>query len=213
MKELSVFWPHFKRVAFEEVEALLSRSILAQVAASFPSQTFGRTRTALLRRAGMKIGRSSLVQGPILITGEGNPCEKISIGTFTLLSGSLHCDIGAPLSIGSRVRIGHDVSLLTVDHRVGPEEMRSGQRKFGAIEIGDGAWLASRVVVLPGVCIGAGAIVAAASVVTRDIPANTLAAGIPARVVRDLSRQGDSEPALGDDVEAPVSSRRFLYQA
>jgi len=213
MKELTVFWPHFKRVAFEEVEALLSRSILAQVAASFPSQTFGRTRTALLRRAGMKIGPSSLVQGPILITGEGNPCEKISIGTFTLLSGSLHCDIGAPLSIGSRVRIGHDVSLLTVDHRVGPEEMRSGQRKFGAIEIGDGAWLASRVVVLPGVCIGAGAIVAAASVVTRDIPANTLAAGIPARVVRDLSRQGDSEPALGDDVEAPVSSRRFLYQA
>jgi acetyltransferase-like isoleucine patch superfamily enzyme len=183
------------------------------VAASFPSQTFGRTRTALLRRAGIKIGPSSLVQGPILITGEGNPCEKISIGTFTLLSGALHCDIGAPLSIGSRVRIGHDVSLLTVDHRVGPEEMRSGQRKFGSIEIGDGAWIASRVVVLPGVRIGAGAIVAAASVVTRDIPANTLAVGIPARVVRDLSRHGDSEPALGDDAEAPVSARHFLYQA
>ena len=212
MKDLSVFWPRLKRVAFEEVEALLSRSILAQLAASFPSQTFGRTRTALLRKAGMKIGNASLVQGPILITGEGNPCEKISIGTFTLLSGSLHCDIGAPLSIGSRVRIGHDVSLLTVDHRVGPEEMRSGQRKFGAIEIGDGAWLASRVVVLPGVRIGAGAIVAAASVVTRDIPANTLAVGVPARVVRDLSRQGDSEPP-SDDAEAPVSSRRFLFQA
>jgi maltose O-acetyltransferase len=212
MKALSVIWPHLKRVAFEEVEALLSRSILAQVAAGFPAQSFGRTRTALLRRAGIKIGASSLVQGPIRVTGEGNPCEHISIGTFTLISGSLHCDIGAPLSIGSRVRIGHDVSLLTVDHRVGPEEMRSGQRRFGSIEIGDGAWLASRVVVLPGVRIGAGAIVAAASVVTRDVPANTLAAGVPARVVRDLSRNGDSETP-GGDLEAPVSTRRFLAQA
>jgi len=211
MKAHSVFWPHLKRVALEEVEPLLSRRILAQIAEGFPAQSFSRARTALLRRAGMKIGNSSLIQGPMHITGEGNPCEQISIGTFTLISGSLHCDIGAPLQIGSRVRIGHDVSLLTVDHRVGPEEMRSGDRKFGTIEIGDGAWLASRVVVLPGVSIGAGAIVAAASVVTRDIPPNTLAVGVPARVVRNLSRNGDSEPA--SDLEAPVSSRRFLCQA
>ena len=211
MKSHSVFWPHLKRVALEEVEPLISRRILAQIAEGFPTQAFSRTRTALLRSAGVKIGSSSLVQGRMRITGEGKPCEQISIGSFTLISGSLHCDIGAPLQIGSRVRIGHDVSLLTVDHRVGPEEMRSGERKFGTIEIGDGAWLASRVVVLPGVRIGAGAIVAAASVVTRDIPPNTLVVGVPARVVRDLSRYGDSEPA--GDFEAPVSTRRFLYQA
>ncbi|MEI9935876.1 MAG: acyltransferase [Pseudomonadota bacterium] len=211
MKPNSVFWPHLKRVAFEEVEALLSRRILAQIAAGFPPQSFSRTRTALLRSAGMKIGNSSLVQGPIRITGEGNPCKDISIGTFTLISGSLHCDIGAALIIGNRVRIGHDVSLLTVDHRVGPEAMRSGERKFGAIEIGDGAWLASRVVVLPGIRIGAGAIVAAGSVVTRDVPANTLAVGVPARAVRDLSSLGDSES--DGDFEAPVSSRRFVSNA
>jgi maltose O-acetyltransferase len=212
MKSGSVLWPQLKRVAFEEVEVLLSRRIFAQIAAGFPPQSFSRTRTALLRRAGMRIGPSSLVQGPIRITGEGNPCEQISIGTFTLVSGSLHCDIGAPLEIGSRVRIGYDVALLTVDHRVGPEAMRSGERKFGAIEIGDGAWLASRVVVLPGTRIGAGAIVAAGSIVTRDVPANTLAAGVPARVVRELSRHGDSDPPPGD-LEAPMSSRRFMYQA
>ncbi len=211
MKPNHGFWPRLKRVAFEEVEVLLSRRILAQVAAGFPAQSFSRTRTALLRRAGMKIGASSLVQGPIRITGEGNPCKDISIGTFTLISGSLHCDIGAPIEIGNRVRIGHDVSLLTVDHRVGPAAMRSGERKFGAIEIGDGAWLASRVVVLPGVRIGAGAIVAAGSVVTRDIPANTLSVGVPARVVRDLSSLGDADVA--GVFEAPVSTRRFVSGA
>ena len=212
MKRHSVFWPHLKQVALEEVQPLLSRRFLAEIAAGFPTQSFNRTRTALLRKAGVKIGRSSLVQGPIRITGEGNPCDNISIGTFTLISGALHCDIGAPLQIGNRVRIGHDVSLLTVDHRVGPEEMRSGLRRFGSIEIGDGAWLASRVVVLPGVRIGAGAIVAAASVVTKDIPANTLSVGVPARVVRNPSRTGDSD-LPGELEEAPVSSRRFMYQA
>jgi len=211
MKPHRVSWPHLKRVAFEEVAGLISRRFLAQASESLPAQSFNRTRTALLRRAGMQIGKGSLIQGPMRITGEDNPCQSISIGAFTMISGSLHVDVGAPVQIGSRVRIGHDVSLLTVDHQVGPEEMRSGFRKFGSIEIGDGAWLASRVVVLPGVSIGAGAIVAAGSVVTRDVPRNTLVLGVPARVVRNLSRQGDSDPTGAD--EAPVSTRRFLNQA
>ena len=136
------------------------------------------------------------------------PCRQISIGTFTLISGSLHCDVGAPIRIGSGVRIGHGVSLLTVDHHIGTKELRSGARKFGPIEIGDGAWLASHVVVLPGVRIGAGAIVAAGSVVTHDVPDNTLVMGVPARVARDLDTGVDPEPC-----DAAVSSRRFLRQA
>ncbi|MEI9948095.1 MAG: hypothetical protein WDO74_03740 [Pseudomonadota bacterium] len=47
--------------------------------------------------------------------------------------------------------------------------------------------------------------------VTRDVPANTLAVGVPARVVRDLNRNGEAE--LPSDLEAPMSSRRFMYQA
>jgi maltose O-acetyltransferase len=203
------FWPHLMRVAFEEVEHLSSRRVFAQLAAGFPTQSFSRTRTAMLRAAGVRIGQSSLVQGPLRITGTGNPCRDFSIGTFTLISGALHADIGAPIRIGDRVRIGHDVSLLTVDHELGSEEMRSGDRKFGPIEIGNGAWLASRVVVLPGVRIGAGAVVAAGSVVTRDVPDNTLVVGVPARVVRNLSPDGHSDPQ-GEGLEEPVSSRRFL---
>ena len=205
----SAFWPHLAKVVSEEFGPLLSRRLLARVAAGLPTQAFNRSRTALLRQSGVRIGRSSLVQGPLLVTGaEDNPCHQISIGTFTLISGAMHCDVGAPIRIGNRVRIGHDVSLLTVDHHVGPEDMRSGEHKYGSIEIGDGAWLASRVIVLPGVRIGAGAIVAAGSVVTRDVPDNTLAVGVPARVARDLNADLDSENS-----DPPVSSRRFLRQA
>jgi acetyltransferase-like isoleucine patch superfamily enzyme len=198
----------FKKLASEEFGAVLSRRALAWVAGAFPTQAFNRSRTALLRQAGVHIGPSSLVQGSMHITGGGNPCLLVSIGTFSLVSGSLHCDVGAPIRIGDRVRIGHDVSLLTVDHQVGPDHMRSGKTKYGPIEIGDGAWLASRVVVLPGVRIGAGAIVAAGSVVTRDVPDHTLVVGVPARVVRNLNAEPEAE-----GTEPPVSSRRFLRQA
>lgn len=192
---------------------MLSGRFFAQLATAFPSQSFSRTRTKLLRQAGVQIGARSLVQGPLHITGEGNPCREISIGEYTMISGTLHLDIGAPIRIGSRVRIGHDVSLITVDHDVGPEEMRSGKRKFGPIEIGDGAWLASRVVVLPGVRVGAGAIVAAGSLVTRDVPANALVVGVPARVVRDLNQEPRAEDGHGEAEGAPLSSRRFLRPA
>ncbi|MET0790391.1 MAG: DapH/DapD/GlmU-related protein [Polyangiaceae bacterium] len=203
------FWPHLKKVAVEELGSLWSRRSLARLASVLPTQALARSRTALLRRAGVRIGRSSLVQGPLLITGVStNPCSQLSIGTFSMISGALHCDIGAPIVIGDRVRIGHNVSLLTIDHEVGGEEMRSGTTKYGPIEIGNGAWLASNVIVLPGVRIGAGAIVAAGSVVTRDVPDNALVVGVPARVVRDLNATAEV-----DGQEAPASSRRFLRLA
>ncbi len=204
------FWSHLRKVAVEELGSLLSRRSFARLASSLPIQAMDRSRTALLRKAGVSIGPSSLVQGPLLVTGStDNPCLKLSIGTFSLISGALHCDIGAPIRIGDRVRIGHNVSLLTVDHEVGADYMRSGVTKYGPIEIGDGAWIASHVMVLPGVRIGAGAIVAAGSVVTRDVPDNTLVLGVPARVARDLSAEGDG----GSESDSPLSRRRFLRQA
>jgi acetyltransferase-like isoleucine patch superfamily enzyme len=96
-------------------------------------------------------------------------------------------DLAAPVRIGSGVRIGHDVTLLTVNHTIGSEELRSGTREFQGIDIGDGTWIASRVTVLPNVHIGSGCVVAAGAVVSRDVPANTLVAGVPARVIRSLS--------------------------
>ena len=200
---------HVKTVAAEELGSLLSRRMLARMSATLPTQSLDRSRTALLRGAGMRIGPRSLVQGPLLVTGSGpNPCLQVSIGTYSIISGALHCDVGAPIRIGDRVRIGHNVALMTVDHEVGSPELRSGITKCGPIEIGDGAWLASHVTVLPGVRIGAGAIVAAGAVVTRDVPDNTLVAGIPARFARDLNGDGEA-----DGPEYSTSSRRFLRQA
>jgi maltose O-acetyltransferase len=179
--------PKAARAAFEEIEPLLSRKILAQSAASlFPQQSFNRTRTAMLRAAGARIGKRSLIQGPVRITGLGNSCRFLWIGDNTLITGPLHLDLGAPVRIGNWVRIGHDVSLLTINHAIGAHWFRCGNSEASSIEIGDGAWLASGVKVLPKVHIGAGAVVAAGAVVTRDVAPNTLVAGVPARLIRHL---------------------------
>jgi len=197
------------RAAAEEVRAVASRQALAYVAETLPSSAFANTRTALLRAAGVKIGRHSLVQGKLRLTGRGNPCELLTIGEETLITGGLHVDLGAQVRIGNWVRVGHDVSLLTVNHAVGPSHFRAGTSFFGEIVIEDGSWLASRCTVLPGVTIGAGAIVAAGSVVTRSVPKHTLVAGVPARVIRELSEDGEDAPlSMGFESSRPPPSVR-----
>ncbi|HET7543368.1 MAG TPA: hypothetical protein VFK05_26020 [Polyangiaceae bacterium] len=185
------FLKRLTRAAVEEVNSIKPRKIMAEVAArALPQQTFNRTRTAILRGAGVQIGPHSLVLGPVRLTGDGDLCgdlcAQLTIGTLTLITGPLHVDVGAAIHIGDRVRIGHDVSLLTISHEIGEEWLRSGSSTALPIHVGDGAWLASHVTVLGGVTIGAGAVVAAGAVVTRDVPPNTLVAGIPARVQKQL---------------------------
>jgi len=197
------------RVAKQDIEPLLSRHVFAHLAESLPSSALFRTRTAMLRAAGVKIGAHSLIQGKVRLTGNGNPCELLSIGEHTLVTGGLHVDLGAPVRIGDMVRIGHDVSLLTINHAVGPFYLRAGTSFFGEIVIEDGCWLASRCTVLPGVTIGAGAIIAAGSVVTRDVPKYSLVAGVPARVVRELTEEPEAMPvSTRYDSTAPVSATR-----
>jgi maltose O-acetyltransferase len=197
------------RIAKEDVEPLLSRHLFAHLAEALPSSALFRTRTAMLRAAGVKIGAHSLIQGKMRLTGKGNPCELLSIGERTLVTGGLHVDLGAAVRIGNMVRIGHDVSLLTINHAVGPAYLRAGTSFFAEIVIEDGCWLASRCTVLPGVTIGAGAIVAAGSVVTRDVPRHTLVAGVPARVVRELEEGPERAPvAMQFDSTPPLSSVR-----
>jgi len=199
--------PRLIRVAREEVEPLLSRRVLADVATSLPGVAFAGTRTVLFRAAGVHIGPQSRIQGTMRITGLGNACGLLTIGTDTIVTGGLHVDLGAPIRIGSGVRIGHDVSLLTISHEFGAERFRAGTSYCGEIVIEDGCWLASRCMVLPGVTIGQGAVVAAGAVVTRDVPPNTLVAGVPARVVRELGPNG-KDGVEAADLEAPPSYSR-----
>ena len=158
--------------------------------AAIPHLSFNYLRTSVWRAAGLQLGARARVMGPLYFTGTGDFRELVSIGDDTYITGPLRIDLDARVDIGKRVRIGHDVLLLTVDHEIGPSAARCASNVTGPIRIGDGAWLSSRCVVLPGISIGAGAIVAAGAVVTHDVPPDTLVGGVPARVIREL---GDAQ--------------------
>ena len=92
----------------------------------------------------------------------------------------------APITIGEDVLIGPNVQLLTATHPLDAAKRRAKWQTGLPITIGDNVWLAGGVIVLPGVTIGENTVVGAGAVVTKDLPADVLAVGNPARVVRSL---------------------------
>jgi maltose O-acetyltransferase len=182
---------------WDEVSFDPRKTLAYGISRGLPQFSFCRTRTALLRALGLRIGRDSGILGPIDVTGSGDVTRLLRIGELTYISGPLRIDLGAEVHIGSGVRLGHDVMLLTFDHDIGPSEYRCGRLVAAPIRIGNGAWIGSRATILPGVSIGDGAVIGAGALVTRDVPPNTLVAGVPARSVRDL-----------DEAATPLSSRR-----
>jgi maltose O-acetyltransferase len=92
----------------------------------------------------------------------------------------------APIEIGDRLQMGPAVQLYTAGHPLERAVRRAGFEYARPIRIGDDVWIGGAAIILPGVTIGDGSVVAAGSVVTRDVPAFCLVAGNPARVVRAL---------------------------
>lgn len=96
------------------------------------------------------------------------------------------------ISIGEHTMIAPNVTIVDSDyHALWPPEGRLTNPAFeqdADVTIGNNVWIGMQCIILKGVTIGDGAVIAAGSVVTGDIPANCLAAGAPARVVRDLAR-------------------------
>lgn len=92
----------------------------------------------------------------------------------------------APIFIGNNVKIGPNVQLITVNHPLEPAERRTGIEQGQKITIEDDVWIGAGALVLPGVTVHQGATIAAGSVVTRDVPAYTIVAGNPTKVIRQL---------------------------
>jgi maltose O-acetyltransferase len=110
-----------------------------------------------------------------------------TIGARTFISFGLVLLDPAPITIGDDVKIGPNVQLLTATHPLDPKLRQAGWQSGEAITIGDNVWLGGGVIVCPGVSIGANTVVGAGSVVTADLPANVLAVGSPARVLRTIT--------------------------
>jgi maltose O-acetyltransferase len=148
-----------------------------------PSRLFPLRRW-LLRRAGIDLAEDVSFCGGGWIYGPGLLC--IGAGSWVSPATVFYTHQKAAIQIGQRCDIGPGVEFIPGGHLVGSSDRRAGEGMALPIEIGDGCWIGARSVILGGVRIGAGCVVAAGSVVTRDVPNNTLVAGVPARIKRQL---------------------------
>lgn len=128
------------------------------------------------------VGEGAYVRPPLAV----DYGYRISLGAHTFVgTGAVMLDV-APITIGDHAQIGPGVQLLTPTHPLDPLQRKEGWESAEPITIGDNVWLGGGVIVCPGVDIGDNTVVGAGSVVTKDLPANTVAVGNPARVVRTL---------------------------
>ncbi len=93
---------------------------------------------------------------------------------------------GASITIGNNVFIGPSCGFYTAAHPVDYERRNQGLEKALPITVGDNCWFGANVSIMPGVTIGSGCVVAAGSVVTKDIPDNVMVAGVPAKVMKTI---------------------------
>ncbi|MCZ9884976.1 sugar O-acetyltransferase [Arthrobacter sp. B2a2-09] len=112
--------------------------------------------------------------------------SNISIGEGTFINYNLTALDVATISIGSHCQIGPNVQLLTPTHPVEAQPRKDKLESAKPIVIGDNVWLGGGVIVLPGITIGENTVVGAGAVVSRDLPANVVAMGIPAKVIKTI---------------------------
>ena len=128
------------------------------------------------------------------VIGEGSfffrRCEfswigRIEIGNRTSIGACCYLDGRGCLKVGDNVNISSHVQLITGNHIVDDPDFRD---IYKPINIGNRAWIGTRAIVLPGVTVGEGAVVGAGAVVTKDIPPFTVWGGVPAKFIKERSR-------------------------
>ncbi|MFD8255109.1 sugar O-acetyltransferase [Streptomyces werraensis] len=112
--------------------------------------------------------------------------SNITVGARTFVNYHLTALDVAAITIGEDCQIGPNVQLLTPTHPVEPQPRRDKLEAARPITIGDNVWIGGGAIVCPGVTIGDNSVIGAGAVVTKDIPANVVAVGNPARPVRSL---------------------------
>jgi maltose O-acetyltransferase len=179
-----------KRITYyikTELGVMHLRLWLAQILVAFlPLHVGGRLRALALSMAGFKVGARSRMWGMPRIVGPRNLYENLQIGEDCWFNIGCYMDLGGKITIDDRAAIGHEVMLLTTSHHIGDAYRRVGADIIAPVHIGAGAWLGARCIILPGVTVHPGAVVGAGAVVTKDVPSNTVVAGVPAVVIRHL---------------------------
>ncbi len=133
-----------------------------------------------------KIDEGFYAEHGIIIGGGGGstgPCSELKIGRFVHLGEFSVLNTARPLTIEDEAGLGAHVMIYT--HGMWSPVLEGYPVNFGQVHIGSKAWITGRSIIMPGVSVGEGTVVAMGSVVTKDLPPRSLAGGVPAKVLRE----------------------------
>jgi maltose O-acetyltransferase len=162
-------------------ERQAAQRLLARYNATEPDDAAGRL--ALLQQLFAKVGENPDIQARFYCDYGNN----IRLGHRCFINYNcvfLDC---AAIEIGDDLQMGPAVQVLTAYHPLDRAQRVAGWEAAKPIRIGHGVWIGGGAIILPGITIGDGCVIGAGSVVTRDLPAASLAVGNPARIVRSLA--------------------------
>jgi acetyltransferase-like isoleucine patch superfamily enzyme len=127
--------------------------------------------------------------------------QNIHLGKDVFINQQCILAADEKIIIGDNVSIGFRAMLITSNYELYPDPATNRRpRYFEPITIGKNVWIGSGAIILPGVTIGDGCVVAAGAVVTKDIPSYTLVGEVPARIIRKMDKKDDHN-----------TIRKFLY--
>ena len=130
------------------------------------------------------IGGKSVVESYSCIN---NAVGDVIIGSHTRIG--LHNTIIGPVTIGNHVNLAQGITVTALNHNFSDARKRIDQQgvSTAAVVISDDVWIGANAVILPGVTIGRHSVIAAGAVVTKDVPPYSVAAGVPARIIKHLT--------------------------
>ena len=152
---------------------------------------------SVLGNLNIHIGDDCQVAGKITLAGRGlsTPTPSLKIGHHVVIGWQ------SKISVGTRVEIGNDCYIAGncnlsgyPGHPIDPVKralhLPDEEHQIGDIVLGNNVWLGHSVTILPGVTVGENSVIGTGSIVTHNIPANSLAAGIPAKVIKNIGEEG-----------------------
>ncbi len=190
-----------------ELRALKLRSHKLSKAYSDMQEDDVEARQELAKLILAEFGAGSFMQGPIFF----HYGKHTRIGERCFINYNFTCQDDALVTIGSDNNFGPNCTIVTPVHPMRPDKRKAMLNAQGEVKrfcyarpvvIGNDCWFGANVVVCPGVTIGNNCVIGAGSVVIRDIPDNSFAAGVPCRVIREIGEQDSMKykpEILGDN--------------
>jgi maltose O-acetyltransferase len=174
-------WEKFVTLLREDTSGFHPRLVVLNlVAGLLPRHYAAHGRARLFSLAGFRIGEGTRLASVPRLNGSETIFANLVVGRDCDIDAECVFDLAERVTIGNRVTIGPGVMILTSTHEIDIREHRAGLTHLTPVNIEDGAWLGARCVILPGVTVGAGAIVDAGAVVNKNVAPQTRVGGMPA---------------------------------